>query len=704
MINITSNNLLSYDFLHDNSGQLTFFKEYDVYNLNNLNSDLPNNEYINNLNNNVKFRINENIIKGKISENIEQYVKDIMLSEFTNNKNNYININKNAKFEYEKNYVLIFDNMQCNIKNIINIKTLMNKPNIVIYIPFILCCETIKQRCKEGNENNENKCTNIKGAFNSIVENIKLHNTDVKIMDCDFYEKDNKTLKKKYIMESMLIGFDYINNKLLNFNDIKNLSGTEKTIKLINKFINFTEIIKINDRLFYDNVIVNILKDIEDLKNSKFIDDAKNINKKKFNNIKSLIYSMKEMRDWYYVKEIINKNVEFTKIYCTSDSINLFRSVLYGISTINLHNNHIKYIALQFEDVNDKKYLFYKQISPSYFYTFDAVKEDLIKQKMFKLINDENTFIVKKQIIGGNNIYKNNLLISNNNKKNDFLILNNIKINKYNIKYNMDIIDFKLKFTSLLMSLYSNVGNIFRFGDDILINHDNINNIENKNLSYIKNLYIDIQHVYDITNEYQHEDLKKINYMNITDKEYEYIKNKLDNNTDEYIKNKLDNDIDDYKCMTYLFYHNCLKYYNEKYETLKNNKFYSNPNYTLTENEIKSSIIFNYIINKIFEIDEREKFGYLIKIILNEYDYNLFRNALAIFYDVDDCYNEYIRGKFKFADTFDEEDYEYKTKIVTDYFYNPNNDKLPTEYFEDDYKLYNSKYDELQQIIKDKNI
>jgi hypothetical protein len=397
------------------------------------------------------------------------------------------------------------------------------------------------------------------------------------------------------------------------------------------------------------------------------------------------------MRDWYYIKEITNKNFEFTKIYCTSDSINLFRSVLYGISTINLHNNNIKYFALHITN-NNKKYLFYKQISPSYFYSFDIDKEDLIKQKMFKLINDENTFIIKKQILGGNNIYEKNNLLTNNYKKNDYLTFDNFKIKKYSIYYNMDIINLKIEFITLLMLLHYNMYDIFSNVNNILENHNNVNNIENKNLLFIKKIYNAIYEIHKFTEKYNYEDLKKIDYKNITNKEYEFI------------KNNLNDDINGYKNEFELFKYNCFDDYEEKLNALKNNKFYSNPNYILSNNELKSSIIFNYIINKIFEINERENFGYLIKVILNEYDYNLFRNCLSIFYDVNNGYNEYIRGKFKYVETFDEDDYEYKTKCVIDYFYNHNNDNIKTEEFEDDYKLYSSKYDEFVKIISDKNI
>ena len=43
------------------------------------------------------------------------------------------------------------------------------------------------------------------------------------------------------------------------------------------------------------------------------------------------------MRDWFYVKEITNRFHESKFkddiIYCTADSINLFRAILYNISS-----------------------------------------------------------------------------------------------------------------------------------------------------------------------------------------------------------------------------------------------------------------------------------------------------------------------------------------------------------------------------------
>ncbi len=256
----------------------------------------------------------------------------------------------------------------------------------------------------------------------------------------------------------------------------------------------------------------------------------------------------------------------------------------------------------------------------------------------------------------------------------------------------MDIINLKIEFITLIMLMRLTLKNILKNKKNILINYNNINNIENKNLIFIKKIYNIMHKLYEFTEKYNYEDLNKIDYKNITDTEYKFIKNNLNDN------------IIGYSHENELFKYHCLDDYIKIYDTLKTNKFYSNPNYNLSDNELKSSVLINYSINMIFDIDERENFGYLVKIILNDYDYGLFRNCLAIFYDVNSKYNEYIRGKIKYVNTFDEDDYEYKTKCVNDYFYNLSNDNIKTEDFEDDYKLYSSKYNQLIKIILDKNI
>ena len=95
----TSYNLLSYDFLHDNKGQLDFFKHNKVYNLNYL-TEIKTDNYINEFNEYVKFKINDNLLIGKITGNIEKYVENIMTTEFINKTEHYFNTADNIKFKY----------------------------------------------------------------------------------------------------------------------------------------------------------------------------------------------------------------------------------------------------------------------------------------------------------------------------------------------------------------------------------------------------------------------------------------------------------------------------------------------------------------------------------------------------------------------------------------------------------------------------
>ena len=59
-----------------------------------------------------------------------------------------------------------------------------------------------------------------------------------------------------------------------------------------------------------------------------------------------------------------------------------------------------------YENINNKKYIVYKQISPSYYYKFNNILQNNIKTNIFNKINELNTNIIKKEIIqnGGNTI------------------------------------------------------------------------------------------------------------------------------------------------------------------------------------------------------------------------------------------------------------------------------------------------------------
>jgi len=76
----------------------------------------------------------------------------------------------------------------------------------------------------------------------------------------------------------------------------------------------------------------------------------------------------------------------------------------------------------------------------------------------------------------------------------------------------------------------------------------------------------------------------------------------------------------------------------------------------------------------------------------------LIRNALNIFYDDEYGYSDYIKGKYKIVETFDEDKYDYKTKIVHNEFYPDSFDLESVEKFEK--KNIVSKYDYFQELIK----
>ncbi len=87
-----------------------------------------------------------------------------------------------------------------------------------------------------------------------------------------------------------------------------------------------------------------------------------------------------------------------------------------------------------YENANNKKYIVYKQISPSYYYKFNNDEKNDIKQNIFNEINKINTNIIKKEvIIKGGSLTQ---IISNET---------NLKTKKYILKCSM--IDYtKLRF------------------------------------------------------------------------------------------------------------------------------------------------------------------------------------------------------------------------------------------------------------------
>lgn len=697
---INSNDLLSFDFLHDNPDNSRFFKDNVVYNLNDF----------------EEFKINSKLLEKETYENIEQHVKDIMFENFEHENHNiiynYSNTNDNIIIKNNDKYILVFDNMQCNMKNILNIQMLLSNPTLYIYIPFILCCENININKKNNNddndENNGNEnITNIQDSYNKLKNKI-ITNDKIKIIESNFYNEDGN-LKEEYILESLLIGFDYKKNKLLNFRDLKSI---EKVKILIPDLLDFFKLIfDFNDSQtdsFYKlkNIIKKIkLNDLSKIIKYKKIKKRKNeltkVEVDKFNeitnimnNIRSIIYSMKEMRDWFYVKEIVKKNYDNTLedniIYCTSDSINLFRSILYNISTINLHNNNIKYIT-RYENINNKKYIIYKQISPSYYYKFNNNQQNYIKKITFNKINELETDIIKKEIIqnGGNTMTYVKLISNNLNRKKYIIKCYNMDYNKLRFELYQIINELEFYFAILIDDDYNSDEHFFE---------DLKNNNFKDYVVFFDQFYVFINKLIEFAKLYKIDDLKCVDYSceKLSDNENNYIKQLTDDDSEYY------DNLSNYKNKLNKIKSNLVDNINEIKSKIQCSKFYYDPEYKLTNDEYNFTVLLYYVVNSACEVSDRENLGYVLKMLLSEYDWKLFRNAFNIFYDNFFNYPNYIKGKFKFVETFDEDKYDYRTKIVYNEFYPDEYDLKPIEDFER--KDIYSKYKLIQQFIKQNNL
>lgn len=667
-----------------------------------------------------KIKIHKDLLQKDIYENIEQYVKNIMKNNFyhENHDNIYTYVNSNDKVQIKKSneYTIIFDNMQCNMKNIINIQMMLSCSKLKIYIPFILCCENINVNKKDNlnDDNNynyddlneiENNVGNIIDSYNKLKNKIN-KSSAITIIESDFYD-NNGNLKNEYIYESLLIGFNYDKKKLLNFKNINSFNNmNNKTKELLNDFIDYIKLLNntnnsVNEDLLkfkqiIKNITINEIEKVIKYKKSKNKQGEKELSI--FNKIKAIIYSMKEMRDLFYIKEIVKRTndglLNINTIYCTSDSINLFRSILYNISTINLHNNNIKYISI-YQTNNNKKYVIYKQISPSYYYKFNENYN--VKFNMFYEIDKLSTTILKKEII----MKCGSLTQTIVNKT-------NLKTKKYIIKcIHMDYKKLRFELQNIFSSL-SWYFNVICDDKELFISLKN-NNFETITI-FSKHVYKYINALHTLAQDYKLDDFQCIDFNcnDFCDNENKYFNGEIDSEIDIEIDSEIDNEIDfNYNKYEYMEkIHKIKSIFIDNIDIIKNkvinSKFYGDNSYKLTNKELNFTVLLYYNVWTACEITEREKLGYVLKMLLNEYDYKLFRNALNLYYDVDMGYSDYIKGKFKFVETFDEDKYEYITKLVHNEFYPDDFDLKPVEYFER--KDIDSKYKSIQKYIIEQNI
>ena len=717
-MSFNSNDLLSFDFIHDNEGNVEFFKKNNMYNLNDQ----------------TQFKINENIFNNKYHNDIEQYVQNIMLTNFEHINhgitNNYSNINQLDNFKYKNSYTLILDNMQCNLKNVLNIKMLLNNPEINIYIPFILCCENINVNSNNNNNNNNNNNKNKDKIINIInsYNNLKSKLIGVNVLPMDFYtDMTNTKLKKEYIDESIRIGFNFNTNKLLRFRNLKELKDIDNSVKkLFDDFLILSQIIMNNDLVFYNNIILEIVTNINTLKQHNY--SATGDNNKKFNKIKAMIFSMKEMRDWYYVKEIVNRfndNTIKEVIYCTADSINLFRAILYNISTINTHNNNIKYFAL-YDSVIDElgkinKYIIYKQISPSYYYSEKNENQLVIKQKLFTHINTTNTNIITKIKTGGDNL---NIIGSFGSLGSLDIMSNlttNLNKNLFNIKTkNYCVISNKMDYKKIRLELFICTSQLEFYLHNIYIDADDVYNelVENKlgndSTNYVAGFIYWFNKLKEFTSKYDIRVLKCLNYSpnknELANLELDYFiyKNMLsEQNTENPIllPKPWASDVSDWYFQNYIESLDFFKYrvvdkFDKYFGRLGSKKFYSNQLYILTPSEEFFSVIFSDVVNISMELKNREYTGYILKIILCPHDYDIIRNVLAIYFDEHMSYPEYIKGIIRQIRTFDENSFEYVDKMVVNDGAYSEFDSMPVEDFEEE--GIKSKHKLISAILFDK--
>ena len=259
----------------------------------------------------------------------------------------------------------------------------------------------------------------------------------------------------------------------------------------------------------------------------------------------------------------------------------------------------------------------------------------------------------------------------------------------------MDYVDLRFKLYDVLNSLSSSINYI---DDELSFYKDLKKNYFNEIIELFKDINDDIIKLHIFSKTYKLNDLKCIDFNCeiLSDKETNYFSSSVDEDFNfDYNSNYYKNELKKIKS-------NLIDNLDTIKSKILSEKFYYDPNYILTENEFNFTVLLYYVVESACEVSEREKLGYVLKMLLNENDWKLFRNAFYLFYDDFFGYPNYIKGKYKFIETFDENKYDYKTKIVHNEFYPNEFDLEPVEKFER--KDIFSKYDLIQQFIKDNNL
>ena len=267
----------------------------------------------------------EGYLKNQLDDLEKGTLKKYMIKE--NNINEKLNLSE---------YAIVFDNLtfrQNIIMKIVNIFGITD-----YYQTFIGNCEDFNNSKEDLNDDSNEDVKKISSIYKQFLD-------------------ENGELKQEFLEEAVLIGFlpkskNYL-LKFQNFNKIKQYKDSIlDELKLLLKFCK--EVNDVKDKLKFTGANVNFQEDLiklipilNNLINEK--DDSKksNIYAKHKDKIASLVFSMKEARDGFYIKEITNLQKDNKKIiFITTDKILTFRCILSNISVINILNGMIRYLAI----------------------------------------------------------------------------------------------------------------------------------------------------------------------------------------------------------------------------------------------------------------------------------------------------------------------------------------------------------------------
>jgi hypothetical protein len=279
--------------------------------------------------------------------NPEEFLKEILMrkKDFFYNDEKFIT-QDDIRLIDDKNTILVFDNMADENKILMcSLKEMKYKR---VYIPFILLCEnTITDNDKCLYDTYVKKKENIEKVCDDHFEVI---NESIYVVKPELNMFENKKLTEFYKKYARYIGYNYESNEMIDYNfvhkefliknDVLGKATLTANISIkpqINKFIEFCELIYRDDIEMY-NVYFKF-GDINKLTFDKICNTIDFIN-----NVKRLVYSMKEMRDTlYFIEMVYVLNRGRNAIYITSDEISCMRCVLYGIKMLNYYGSVFRY-------------------------------------------------------------------------------------------------------------------------------------------------------------------------------------------------------------------------------------------------------------------------------------------------------------------------------------------------------------------------